>query len=85
MKSIPLGTYDYSNMNHSEPPRVRLCCSLYAVKGKESNPFALNDPVVGVCGRISFQRIFEVVENLSYLAKSLHSQDWFCSMNFLVT
>ena len=87
VKSIPLGTYDYTHMNHSEPPRVRLCCSHYAVKGKESNPFPLNDPVVhvGVCSRISFQGIFEVVENLSYLAKSLHSQDWFCSMNFLVT
>lgn len=64
-------------MNHSEPPRVQLCHSHYAVKGKENNPFALDDPVVGVCGRIPFQGIFEVVENLSYLAKSVHSQDWF--------
>ena len=80
MQSIPLGTYDYTHMNHSEPPRVQLCYSYYTVKGKESNPFALTDPVVGGCGRIPFEGIFEVVENLSYLAKSVHGQDWFCSM-----
>lgn len=46
VQSIPLGTYDYTHMNHSEPPRVQLCYSYYTVKGKESNPFALTDPVV---------------------------------------
>lgn len=80
MQSIPLGTYDYTHMNHSEPPRVQLCYSYYTVKGKESNPFALTDPVVGGCSRIPFEGIFEVVENPSFLAKSVHSQDWFFSI-----
>lgn len=69
MQSISLGTYDYTHMNHSEPPRVQLCYSYYTVKGKESNPFAVTDPVVGGCGRIPFEGIFEVVEKPFILGK----------------
>ncbi|CAH3132821.1 unnamed protein product [Pocillopora meandrina] len=47
--TAPLGTYNYTHMNGTEPPKVQLCYSYYKNGGIENNTYVFNPNITNVC------------------------------------
>lgn len=56
ISTAPLGTYNYTHMNGSEPPRVQLCYSYYKKGGIVNNTYVFDPNVADEC--IYLQRPF---------------------------